>query len=53
MNKTSRIFLQPHTAVAHQENMIRSRRGFLKGIALLRYCPGRPLMLRKQEGTRC
>lgn len=34
MNKTSRIFLQPHTAVAHQENMIRSRRGFLKGIAL-------------------
>ena len=34
MNKTSRIFLQPHTAVAHQGNMIRSRRGFLKGIAL-------------------
>ena len=34
MSKTSRIFLQPHTAVVHQENMIRSRRGFLKGIAL-------------------
>ena len=34
MSRTNRIFLQPHTAVAHQENMIRSRRGFLKGIAL-------------------
>ena len=34
MIKTNKSSLQSRTVVAHQESMIRSRRGFLKGIAL-------------------
>ena len=34
MSKTNKSSLQSRTVVAHQESMIRSRRGFLKGIAL-------------------